>query len=235
MVFTDVAAVGDGCNPSATRLRRTRRRHPVAVDLSPSWAASSAGGTPPLHGLSGLRASPQDARDGATHRSACCNPRRNPRPRLALGGAGRGRGQTRRLISSWHPRTAIRVSFCGSRVSHEAVQSRRAPTLGLGIEGDTVYGCRPSGGSASVPSVLLERRHGAKRHASGGSPLTKPIILDQERALLTEELAASKCGVSRPTFRRWVAARCIQPVLVPGGGSRKLYRREDVDSFAHSI
>lgn len=65
--------------------------------------------------------------------------------------------------------------------------------------------------------------------------MTKPIILDQESALLTEELAADTCGVSRPTFRRWVAARCIQPVLVPGGGSRKLYRREDVDSFAHSI
>ncbi len=65
--------------------------------------------------------------------------------------------------------------------------------------------------------------------------MTKPIILDPERALLTEEAAASKCGVSRPTFRRWVTARCIQPVLVPGGGGRKLYRPEDVESFAHSI
>ena len=65
--------------------------------------------------------------------------------------------------------------------------------------------------------------------------MTTPIILDPEHALLTEEAAANKCGVSRPTFRRWVAARCIQPVLVPGGGSRKLYRREDVDSFAHTI
>ena len=65
--------------------------------------------------------------------------------------------------------------------------------------------------------------------------MTKPIILDPERALLTEEAAANECGVSRPTFRRWVAASCIQPVLVPGGGSRKLYRREDVASFAASI
>ena len=65
--------------------------------------------------------------------------------------------------------------------------------------------------------------------------MTKPIILDSERALLTEEAAATRCGVSRPTFRRWVAARCIQPVLVPGGGGRKLYRREDVESFARSI
>jgi hypothetical protein len=64
--------------------------------------------------------------------------------------------------------------------------------------------------------------------------LTKPIILDPELALLTEEAAANKCGVTRSTFRRWVAARCIQPVLAPGGGSRELYRREDVESFAHS-
>jgi hypothetical protein len=66
-------------------------------------------------------------------------------------------------------------------------------------------------------------------------PLTQPIMIDQESALLTEELAANTCGISRPTFRRWVAARCIQPVVVPGGGGRKLYRREDVDSFAPSI
>ena len=65
-------------------------------------------------------------------------------------------------------------------------------------------------------------------------PLTKPIMLDQERALLTEEAAANECGVSRPTFRRWVAARCIQPVLVVGG-SRRLYRREDIESFAPSV
>jgi excisionase family DNA binding protein len=65
--------------------------------------------------------------------------------------------------------------------------------------------------------------------------LTKPIILDQGHALLTEEAAANQCGVTRPTFRRWVAARCIQPVLVPGGGSRRLYRREDVESFGHSL
>jgi predicted site-specific integrase-resolvase len=65
--------------------------------------------------------------------------------------------------------------------------------------------------------------------------LTKPNTLDQERALLTEEAAANTCGVTRPTFRRWAAASCIQPVLAPGGGSRKLYRREDVESFARSI
>lgn len=65
--------------------------------------------------------------------------------------------------------------------------------------------------------------------------MTKPDILDPERALLTEEAAANECGVTRSTFRRWVAASCLQPVLVPGGGSRKLYRREDVESFARSI
>ena len=64
--------------------------------------------------------------------------------------------------------------------------------------------------------------------------MTKPTILDPDRALLTEEAAANKCGVSRPTFRRWVAARCIQPVLV-AGGSRRLYRREDIESFAPSV
>ena len=65
--------------------------------------------------------------------------------------------------------------------------------------------------------------------------MTKPTILDPRSALLTEEAAADQCGISRPTFRRWVAARCIQPVVVPGGGGRKLYRREDVESFARSV
>jgi hypothetical protein len=47
-------------------------------------------------------------------------------------------------------------------------------------------------------------------------------------------MAASKCGLSRPTFRRWVAASCIEPVLVPGAERRKFYRREDIDAFVSS-
>jgi hypothetical protein len=64
--------------------------------------------------------------------------------------------------------------------------------------------------------------------------LTEPITREQEH-LLTEEMAATKCGVSRLTFRRWVVARCIEPVLEPGSERHKLYRREDVELFARSL
>jgi predicted DNA-binding transcriptional regulator AlpA len=64
--------------------------------------------------------------------------------------------------------------------------------------------------------------------------LTKPITPDHESVLLSEETAAGKCGISRPTFRRWVAANCIEPVLVPGAERRKLYRREDIEAFVRA-
>ena len=64
--------------------------------------------------------------------------------------------------------------------------------------------------------------------------MTKPTTPDDEPVLLSEEMAAGKCGLSRPTFRRWVAASCIEPVLVPGAERRKFYRREDIDAFVSS-
>jgi predicted DNA-binding transcriptional regulator AlpA len=57
---------------------------------------------------------------------------------------------------------------------------------------------------------------------------------DHEPALLSEEAAASKCGISRPTFRRWIAANCIEPVMAPGVAHSKLYRREDIEAFTRS-
>ena len=62
--------------------------------------------------------------------------------------------------------------------------------------------------------------------------MTKPITRDHEPVLLSEEVAASKCGISRPMFRRWVAAACIQPV--PRAERRKLYRPEDIEAFVRS-
>lgn len=64
--------------------------------------------------------------------------------------------------------------------------------------------------------------------------MTKPMTPDREPVLLSEEVAAGKCGVSRPTFRRWVVANCIEPVLLPGAERRKLYRREDIEAFVRS-
>ena len=70
--------------------------------------------------------------------------------------------------------------------------------------------------------------------AAGGPRLTEPMSPDHEPALLTEEAAASKCGISRPTFRRWIAANCIEPVMAAGAARSKLYRREDIEAFARS-
>jgi hypothetical protein len=57
---------------------------------------------------------------------------------------------------------------------------------------------------------------------------------DRTPALLSEDAAASECGVSSPTFRRWAAASCIAPVLMPGAGRRRFYRREDIEIFTRS-
>ena len=64
--------------------------------------------------------------------------------------------------------------------------------------------------------------------------MTKPMTPDHEPVLLSEEAAAGKCGISRPSFRRWVAASCIEPVLVPGAEHHRLYRREDIEAFLNS-
>jgi hypothetical protein len=64
--------------------------------------------------------------------------------------------------------------------------------------------------------------------------LTEPMTPDHEPVLLSEEAAAGKCGISRPTFRRWVAASCIEPVLVPGSARGRFYRKEDIEAFVRS-
>ena len=57
---------------------------------------------------------------------------------------------------------------------------------------------------------------------------------DHEPALLSEEATASKCGISLPTFQRWIAANCIEPMMAPGAARSKLYRLEDIEAFARS-
>ncbi len=66
------------------------------------------------------------------------------------------------------------------------------------------------------------------------APLSQTRTPDPEPALLSEEVAATRCGVSRPTFRRWAAANCVQPVPVAGAERRRLYRREDIEVFIRS-
>jgi len=51
------------------------------------------------------------------------------------------------------------------------------------------------------------------------------------RFLLDEEEASQMCGVSRPTWRRWVREGLVSPVALPHGMRRKLYRRADVERF----
>ena len=64
--------------------------------------------------------------------------------------------------------------------------------------------------------------------------MTEPMSPDHEPALLSEEATASKCGISLPTFQRWIAANCIEPMMAPGAARSKLYRLEDIEAFARS-
>jgi len=64
--------------------------------------------------------------------------------------------------------------------------------------------------------------------------LTEPMSPDHGPALLSEEAAASKCGISLPTFQRWIAANCIEPMMAPGAARSKLYRLEDIEAFART-
>ena len=57
-----------------------------------------------------------------------------------------------------------------------------------------------------------------------------------ESTILVSENAATKmCGVSKPTFRKWVADGLITPVELPDNLRRNLYRRADLEAFAASL
>jgi hypothetical protein len=56
-----------------------------------------------------------------------------------------------------------------------------------------------------------------------------------DRLLIDENYAARMCGVSRMTFRSWVAAHVILPVQLPVPIKRNLYRRSDVERLVASL
>jgi len=62
------------CNPGHGRRAAPGASRDGALYLRPSWAASSVGRAPPLHGGGRRRAAPQDARVGPTIGPAVCNP-----------------------------------------------------------------------------------------------------------------------------------------------------------------
>lgn len=60
-------------------------------------------------------------------------------------------------------------------------------------------------------------------------------VISELPLLLSEVQAARLLGVSRTTFRRWVAAGHLHSVFMPGGERRKLYHRDDIMAFARSL
>ena len=62
-----------------------------------------------------------------------------------------------------------------------------------------------------------------------------PLIAPKDRLLLDEDELAELLGVSKPTLRSWVANGFLQPVKLPGGVRRNLYRRSDADDFVASL
>lgn len=70
--------------------------------------------------------------------------------------------------------------------------------------------------------------------AEGVSPRRREIVPIGERILVSEQVAAQLCSVSKVTFRKWVAAGAIRPVDIPGDVKRNLYRRVDIEAFAAS-
>ena len=61
------------------------------------------------------------------------------------------------------------------------------------------------------------------------------VINPAERILVSENDSSTLLGVSKPTFRRWVAVGLIRPVAMPNGMRRKLYRRSDLEAFAAAL
>lgn len=55
-----------------------------------------------------------------------------------------------------------------------------------------------------------------------------PILVDEAEA-------ARLVGVSKPTFRAWVAKGMVSKVHLPGGLRRNLYRTADLETFAANL
>ena len=53
--------------------------------------------------------------------------------------------------------------------------------------------------------------------------------------LVSEDDAAAMCGVSKQTFRRWVAEGLITPVAPPHGMRRRLYLHRDLEAFVECL
>jgi hypothetical protein len=53
--------------------------------------------------------------------------------------------------------------------------------------------------------------------------------------LVSEKDATKMCGVSRPTFRKWVDAGLIARVDLPGNVRRNLFRRSDIEDFVSAL
>jgi excisionase family DNA binding protein len=64
---------------------------------------------------------------------------------------------------------------------------------------------------------------------------TRNAIPPSQRFLLSEDDGSCMMGVSKPTFRKWVAGGLIRPVEMPCGERRRLYRRADLEQFAASL
>lgn len=65
-----------------------------------------------------------------------------------------------------------------------------------------------------------------RTHASGQdlAPVRDPILVDETEA-------ARLSGVSKPTFRLWVAAGLIETVPLPNGLRRNLYLMSDLEAL----
>ncbi len=61
------------------------------------------------------------------------------------------------------------------------------------------------------------------------------IVPPHERILISEDTSCALLDISKPVFRRWVAAGVIHPVKLPFECRRKLYRRADIAAFAESL
>lgn len=67
------------------------------------------------------------------------------------------------------------------------------------------------------------------------TPSPADLVPQSERFLLSEDVAAGLCSVSRPTFRGWVRLGLIRRVDLPGGTRRNLYRRSDIEALADRL
>ena len=67
------------------------------------------------------------------------------------------------------------------------------------------------------------------------STTPRSAIPPGERILVSEDEACALLGVSKPTLRGWVDEGIIQPVQLPHGIRRRLYKRTDLETWAASL